>query len=249
MPNHVRNVIKMEGITKLPLFAGEGAERRFDFNKLTPMPETLDVPEGSITDEAIIYYLTEKCTIPLNSVSESGKKVIAAKIHNSFHKGNWAQEVFNSVLDQDARNSEREKEEFYEQGRKYVENYLKYGCTSWFDWCWKNWGTKWNSYDNEIEDEDTIRFSTAWSAPEPIIDKLAEMYPEKVIEHWWADEDSGCNTGYKEYVDGIIAGGYYDDESNEAYENYAYCWGRSDCLERDEDGNWRHKDCDECGLC
>ena len=44
MPNHVKNIVKMEGITKLPLFKTEYDEYEkrdvvcFDFNKIIPMP-------------------------------------------------------------------------------------------------------------------------------------------------------------------------------------------------------------------
>ena len=32
MPNHVKNVVKMEGITNLPLFVEEDGKKCFDFN-------------------------------------------------------------------------------------------------------------------------------------------------------------------------------------------------------------------------
>ena len=50
MPNHVKNIVKMEGITKLPLFKTEYDEYEkkdvvcFDFNKIIPIqrgPEIL----------------------------------------------------------------------------------------------------------------------------------------------------------------------------------------------------------------
>ena len=56
MPNHVKNIVKMEGITKLPLFKTEYDEYEkrdvvcFDFNKIIPMPESLSIESGSMTD-------------------------------------------------------------------------------------------------------------------------------------------------------------------------------------------------------
>ena len=80
--------------------------------------------------------------------------------------------------------------------------------------------------------------------------KLSEMYPEATIEHWWADEDMGSNDGYRVYQGGqIVEGDYYDSCSNEAYEVYIKCWGESECLYQDEDGNWQHRDCDTCHGC
>ena len=100
MPNHVKNIVKMEGITKLPLFKTQydKYEKRdvtsFDFNKLIPMPESLDIESGSITDEAIIYYVTDKCTLPLRAIKEDHRKLVDRNITNSFSKGSWAEERY-----------------------------------------------------------------------------------------------------------------------------------------------------------
>lgn len=52
----------------------------------------------------------------------------------------------------------------------------KYGADNWYDWHLSNWGTKWNSYSNHLRD-DGVSFQTAWSLPDPIFAKMAEMYP------------------------------------------------------------------------
>lgn len=60
---------------------------------------------------------------------------------------------------------------------------------NWYDWCPKNWGTKWNAYDCDFNDEEkTIRFDTAWSPPEPITFKLSSMFPTVEIKHKFFDE-------------------------------------------------------------
>jgi len=57
----------------------------------------------------------------------------------------------------------------------------KYGADCLYDWNISNWGTKWNSYDFYSSYSDSssaeFKFSTAWSFPEPIFEKLTEMYP------------------------------------------------------------------------
>ena len=111
----------------------------------------------------------------------------------------WLREIFNRAMTRAYKETEAKKTEMYEKGKTYIENYEKYGCTTWYDWCTKYWGTKWNAYSNEQRDEDTIEFETAWSNPEPVMLKLSEMYPEATIEHWWADEDMGSNDGYRVY--------------------------------------------------
>ena len=103
----------------------------------------------------------------------------------------------------------RSEDELAKIGLQYISNKVLYGATTWYDWCCNNWGTKWNAYSNEQEDEDTISFETAWCNPEPVMLKLSEMYPEAIIEHWWADEDMGSNDGYRVYQGGKIIEGDY----------------------------------------
>jgi len=54
-----------------------------------------------------------------------------------------------------------------------------------YEWCNDNWGTKWNAYSQSFKEDFsnenflmvTISFSTAWSPPLPIIEKLAKQFP------------------------------------------------------------------------
>lgn len=251
MPNHVKNVVKMEGITNLPLFVEEDGKRCFDFNKIILMPESLNIESGSMTDECAMYYLTEKCTIPVGCLDAEKMKTAKGIIGNLFSKQeDWLREIFNRAMTKAYKETEAKKIEMYEKGKTYIEKYEKYGCTTWYDWCTKYWGTKWNAYSNEQRDEDTIEFETAWSNPEPIMLKLSEMYPEATIEHWWADEDMGSNDGYRVYRGGkIVEGDYCDMCSNEAYETYVECWGESECLYKDDEGLWQRRSCEECHGC
>ena len=69
----------------------------------------------------------------------------------------------------------------------------------WYHWHIDNWGTKWNSYDCELADEDDERleyhFNTAWGPPEPIIHKLRELYPEVSVSAFY-DEPGMELAGY-----------------------------------------------------
>lgn len=50
-----------------------------------------------------------------------------------------------------------------------------------YEWCIKNWGTKWNFCDVEREMRPRsifYQFQTAWSPPKPLIKKLGEIYHE-----------------------------------------------------------------------
>lgn len=255
MPNHVRNVIKMQGITELPLFRTyDDGSKGFDFNKMILMPESLNMDSGSMIDDYAIYYLTDRCTVPVSRVSAEKKAVITKMIaNNMFGSEEWIQRIFNKVMERAFDETEAKCKKMYEDGKAYVENLQNYGYASWYDWCIANWDTKWNAYDNETEGTDCIKFSTAWANPEPVIRKLAEMYPRVKIEHWWADEDTGNNTGYRIFEEGKETEesvGYYENCSKEAYSCYELCWGEmSKCYHKDENGNWVQHDCKGCTGC
>lgn len=239
MPNHVKNIVKMEGITKLPLFKTEYDEYEkrdvvcFDFNKIIPMPESLNVESGSMETMAI----------------EAVNRKLSQRRYG-FQPAYSRPQMSDEDYQQRLKNCGKTEGELLEMGLQYITNKVRYGATSWYDWRCDNWGTKWNAYSNEQEGEDTIIFETAWSNPEPVMLKLSEMYPEATIEHWWADEDMGSNDGHRVYRGGeIVEGDYHDSCSNEAYETYMKCWGESQCLYQDEDGLWQRYDCDTCHRC
>ena len=72
---------------------------------------------------------------------------------------------------------------------------------NWYEWHNKYWGTKWNAYDEYIQvgkSTITFVFSTAWSAPFPIYEKLADEYDFKFTVKY-ADEAIGSNCGKISY--------------------------------------------------
>ena len=77
------------------------------------------------------------------------------------------------------------------------------GATDWYEWSIEHWGTKWNAYQTEVsEDETVVRFDTAWSHPWPVIEALSKKFPEHVLEVAYADEDLGHNFGMYRVLDG-----------------------------------------------
>lgn len=99
---------------------------------------------------------------------------------------------------------------------KYLQAWKKYGCFNWYDWNCKYWGTKWNAYQTTINPDGVI-FDTAWSAPHPVIEALAEQTNAEFL-HEWADEDTGHNVGYRKYSGGVVVEERELSGTNEGYE-------------------------------
>jgi len=68
-----------------------------------------------------------------------------------------------------------------------------------YNWCIKNWGTKWNACEPNITLTDVspkssiveISFDSAWSPSEPITRKLSELFPDLTFKHSY--EEGGCD--------------------------------------------------------
>jgi hypothetical protein len=90
------------------------------------------------------------------------------------------------------------KPQALEEGRKCLAAVAETGYPDWFEWCTANWGTKWGTYDfAERERSDgryVFKFESAWSFPEPVFRKLAEMHPSLAFDVIAYDEGSnfGC---------------------------------------------------------
>ena len=75
-----------------------------------------------------------------------------------------------------------------------------YGENNWYDWCYRNWGTKWDACEVDVfhfkgDKYARIAFRTAWCAPMPVYEAMLEQYPDLDIYVEYADEDIGHNCG------------------------------------------------------
>lgn len=218
MPNHVTNVIRMEGISNEPLYnyfcdRNNTEIKQFDFNKIIPMPESLDIESMPNLRDLAIYMVINI----LNNGFDREIGGLDIYLNKNFTKERFMKlrEFYKSLSDK----------QLIELGLKLIQNKALYGYYDWYGWCNANWDTKWNSYSNVEISEDEIKFDTAWNEPTSILRKLSEMYPNLAIQHWWAEEFIGSgNSGYRLYKNGCIYGGYDKPMSYESLSHYAFCF-------------------------
>ncbi len=116
----------------------------------------------------------------------------------------------------------KERPEALVLGQKYIDNIAKYGTATWYGWCNEHWGTKWDACDVNLEEQPDgslkYYFETAWSFPEPVMAKLAEMFPAVTVQGT-VDEEGGWFYGeftlkdgqlITEFQKGTRKGGPYD---------------------------------------
>ena len=199
MPNWVKTIVKTEPKVLKDVLEKYSNKGEFSFNKVIPMPKALEIESGSRGEVGMMFLF-------LNSNDESYK----SKINKTFHSLN----MFHSDIFKDIRFSEiKDNFEKYKTdsnfaesialGKKYIENYDKYGHATWYKWCNDNWGTKWD-VSQFSHDEDTMIFETAWDFAEPDFIELSKKFPEATFLCKFADESIRENSGIMKIENGKI---------------------------------------------
>ncbi len=233
MPNYVTNILQIsaEGEKLKEIISsvrGDGqVYGSFDFNKLKPMPKSLDITDGSITDRSICAFVSHLRDEIVRHPDRPGdlqdiKRYVdaAARVVAGSFGINKLTYMDEAEIASQAEIHNMSVTDFLDLGKQYLDNQLTYGAPTWYKWCTQNWGTKWGApAGNLLDGENTFRFDTAWSASLPITIALSEKFPDVEFSHLWADEDIGQNVGHVtllngEYIDANIPQG----GSKEAYE-------------------------------
>lgn len=225
MANIVRNVLHMKDITKAPIYSlGDKGRWEIDFEKIVPMAEDLNIEAGNMESAAIEYVIRECC----------GKVYLG----RSYYTGE-AIKARAKILDK--AEEEIGREELIEKGLRYITNIARHGYSTWHDWRIENWGTKWNAFDTEVIDKDTVKFSTATATPETILRKLSMQRPDTVLEITWASDDVWGEAGHATMTDGFAEAVAYDRCSQKALDAYDYCWADGGKALEKVDGLWHIK--------
>ena len=218
MPNWVENHVFYDGDEEEiqamleNIKNDEFGKGTIDFNKIIPMPESLKIESGTRTDkgvEAIKEYL-DGLTGPILKEKFDFEGFIA---------------FLNKHADEITDDNDKEN---WKLGVTAVSNIHEYGSPTWYEWAVSNWGTKWNACgyepDTDYSDNGMIWLQTAWSAPDPIYQKLSELYPNIEFKCQWADEDLGSNCGERTYKNGEIISEDIPKSNREAMEFAAKVW-------------------------
>ena len=204
MPNHVTNVIEfdctVERFTEIAESLKSNPDEplgQVDFNTLIPMPATLNIEAGSRGETGYKAY----------------KEFITQSLHLDDSAKNELEEAYKSRFKNDP--------EIWELGKQYYNNLMQYGATTWYEWCYEHWNTKWNAYECLTVDpmERKLEFLTAWASVPPIVEAISRKFPDALITYRWADENIGYNVG-----EVVLQGGQYLEDrspvegSKEAFE-------------------------------
>jgi hypothetical protein len=218
MPNHVTTKITspdagaIEALTKL--FKSPDSE--VDFNNLIPMPKCISTEGVSFQIE-----LLAKLTLGLIDLKEPPMQDRVGAFdrmdYGSLSKDLERQNAIRTITE--GKMVKDLSDEDFQAFIGMLTAYRECKCLTWYDWSHRNWGTKWNAYSINIEEnESSIMFQTAWAFPIPIAEAICAAFPEYTFDFKWADEDTGSNAGHIVAKADNFSGGEFENGSDEAYE-------------------------------
>lgn len=190
MPNHVTTICTVTGpaahvaeFAEMHVVLNDRKERFLDFRTIIPKPAILEKTESGSEAELGLWCLTNDAYEPVG------------------HRAQWLR---TEAGERPARNGElrayleKHKPGVLEKGRLCAQAIAETGYRDWYEWSIANWGTKWGAYDYEDRERGdgrfVFKFETAWSFPEKVFRKLAELHPTLTIAIIAFDEGSnfGC---------------------------------------------------------
>ena len=216
MPNHVTNELTAAKHVIDSLAKGESA---VDFETVIPMPDILRAGEDGIgissrVQDWVLLAVGATTLRDLRTPVEWSTTDLVQVI-KSLGRSNALRSYLEGPFPKDF--DDRDFAAFL----RGIQAYRTHGKIDWYEWSIANWGTKWNSYDVERLNDETVRFDTAWNHPGPVIVALSKKFPTERIRIRWADEDTAHNSGDETYLNGeIVEGGAHEDKGPAAWATY-----------------------------
>ena len=186
-------------------------ESDFDFNKIIPMPESLNIEESTHTDEALFFYVmaVDPANPPVGEINKLRQEEFDILLQAGLTRAEYHPELARKVLTLDPD----QYEEYIALGKTAAYNLVNYGSISWYGWANEHWGSKWNADEVGVYGN-TASFQTPWGPPEAIIVELSRLFPDIKIECSFDIEGAGYF--FEEYQDGEIT---YEDVVGEEDED------------------------------
>lgn len=205
MPNWTMNKITCKKTIGDKILTKTEDGYSFDFNKLIPMPDEMNIPAGSIEHQAVASYyfsLDKHERRNIEDILETGKVLFDSNYLRRYKE--YIDDYIKNPnkLQKAEENFEKNKTDqtkkfnsLSELGKQYVDNISKHGFAQWYDWCSEVWGTKWNVEDEvgveyyPEEDKYEIEFYTAWNIPYGIVEEYSKLCTDEEFDWQYINED------------------------------------------------------------
>ena len=231
MPNNYRNRLTLRGEreTLEKVFDSirtrgafnDGSDRVFDFDKVIPTPDELNIECDVLADVVVLLYMRQ-----------ARFTMVAAPYDPMVKKAEKRYKEWNDDM----------KAKMEKLARQYLANIAKYEYPNWYSYHLDKWGTKWNTYGANVRKGDSLEYETANGYPKPVVEELSRKWPDVEFDLTAADEDIGSYT-----IKGTFKNGVFDGVEEHrtpkafdiAFEMFPEC--KEDFLQK-EDGTWSCND-------
>lgn len=105
---------------------------------------------------------------------EGNEKEIEQLFKKVFTKGRFD---FNKIIPEPKTKKECPEQYICNPKKECIEPRKGKNWFNWYRWSYDNWGTKWNSYDNQKYSNYEFLFYSAWCTPLPVLIELSKMFP------------------------------------------------------------------------
>lgn len=160
-----------------------------DFNRVIPMPSSLDIDATGIVQQManVSQYLFGN--LQPHSIDEVEAAIRAQypfvrfddanippdttdpfDLATAFHMQQQQPDVIGPICLRLISKPRDNNSSDAKQGKAALHNLITYGTTDWYTWSCQNWGTKWNGTQTETDDTLlTLRWNTAWGPSAPVV--------------------------------------------------------------------------------
>ena len=206
MPNWVLNRVVAQDYDKLYNALINEETNEVDFNKVIPLNKDLEIEAGAVEYQTRLSYFPKEDILAFQRDFLDiylGMLLTKRSTQNSFVKKamqklplslkNKIIEVYNISM------TKKEVNTYIENIFKGYFNVQRYGYPNWYVAKTNEWSTKWNA-SNTVLDGNEIEFTTAWSTPMRVWEKLSLITPITVA---FADmDDVGGSFGIIQFENG-----------------------------------------------
>lgn len=198
----------------------DGSDRVFDFNKVIPTPEDLNIEEDTGAHLVVFLYMAQAGFVWIYPNDPEVKRA-----YERYEK--WDDET---------------KTKMEKLARQYLANIAKYEYPTWYRFHLDKWGTKWNAYGANIRKGDSLEYETANGYPKPVVEELSRRWPDVEFELTAADEDIGSHTIKGTFRNGVFDG-VEEHRTPKAFDiAFEMFPERKEDYRQEEDGSWTWKE-------
>lgn len=180
MPNHMTHRMRV---------IGDAEHLRKFVKKYIKVRKLSDGEQYQYLDFELVIPIPEALKkIKIDSRGDIGYEAWYGEKWQEILKYVWVREAEIVERDDLQKFLEKKDPQYKIQAKKVKSNLEKYGAPDLLEWQVRNWGTKWNSYHLHMDlnvgprdwgsTEIDFTFQTAWSPPEPVLQKLSEQEPD-----------------------------------------------------------------------